>query len=133
MEQWHWRKRLGYGTLQALGLGSIAAAFEIAALTADLRLPMSTGDLLVLGVLDMLLMGLFAAVVAAPAGVAHPLLAARRTSVAVSAQLAVAGAALVALYVAPIALFMVAEGQPVAAVAAGSMPLGFAGVVYLNA
>lgn len=133
MEHWHWRRRLGYGTLQAVGLGFLAAALEIVTLTAGLRLPLSIVDVVVLGVLDMLLLGLVAAGVAAVVGVAHPALASQRTSGAVAAQLGVTGALLAALLLARVAAWVLSEGEPVAAAAALGVAVGFGGVVHVNA
>lgn len=133
MEGWNWRRRLGYGTLQATGLGFLAAGFEIVALVAGTNLPMSMSELLWLGLFDMLLLALFAAGIAAVVGLVHPLLARRRTSTAVAIQLALGSMLLALLFFGRIADFMLAEGEPVAAAAALSMPLGIGGMVYVNA
>lgn len=133
MEDWTWPRRLGYGAIQAVGLGIVAGACEMVALAARMQIPLGFVDFFVLGVVDLVLLGILGGAFGVVCGLVHPLLRSRPTSRAVAVQLGLVGGALCALLFGETALWLLSEDQPLGAAAAAALPLGFVGVVYFNA
>ncbi|MEM6930699.1 MAG: hypothetical protein AAF602_27445, partial [Myxococcota bacterium] len=130
---------LPFGIVQALGLGAVAGALEATALAASLKLPLSAGGFFVLGVIDVLVMTLFAGLVAAVVGAIGFARPGSREPDADpvpvwSWQAAAVIFALTGWYLWFEAGARIARGDPiVGALALAAMPIGFAGLGYYNA
>jgi len=135
-QTFHTSQPVAFGAAQAAGLGAAAGALEAVMHAASLKLPLSAGGFFALGVVDVLVMGVFALLVALSTGAAwfaRPA-AAGDPVPGWSVQAAVTVLALTGWYLGFEALARVERGDPIVVAAAlAAMPLGFAGLAYYNA
>lgn len=133
MNEWGIGRRVGYGALQCAGFGFLAAALELVGVAATLKLPLTLGQLVVLGLSNVAIMGVFAALWGAVLGV--PLHALRKNAPAadtLSVQLGLVVGVLCAWFLWQGAAVLLADGRLPGALAMAGMPLGFGAVGYFN-
>jgi hypothetical protein len=133
MEHWSTATRVQYGARLAFGLGCLAGALELVVLAASSRLPLGTGALLLTGLGASLLVGLIASGLALVLAPVHTLRADQPAYRNIAMQLGGVAALLAAIYLAPMAMELLATGRTVPALAFAAMPIGVWGVVALNA
>lgn len=137
MERWGVLERVRFGALQCMGLGLVAGGMEVVYLSTSLRLPLSVARFLLLGISDLLVMGLLAGAFGLVVGMVVHL---RQPDEELDAPVLFAGQAagcgllLTGYYLWQGAAWTWLEGQqPIGAAAMAAMPVGFAGVIYFNA
>lgn len=134
MESWGVARRAQVGALQCVGLGVLGGAMESVHLATSLKLPLSWARFVLLGLSDVVVMGVVGGVLGALAGVVHLVGPRRDASAMLSAQVALCTFLLTGLYLWQGAFWTATDGQqPIGAAAMAAMPIGFAGVAYFNA
>lgn len=133
MELWSVPRRWLWGSVQAVGLGVLAASAEILGLAGQSRLPLSSVDVLVLGAVNLVLVGGAAWVAGLISGLVHGMRGDRPAYRAVALQLAVASGLLLGLWLWPWARHVYDDGRAAVGVVLALLPLGAVGVVLINA
>ncbi len=134
MNEWGIGKRVGYGAAQSAGLGFLAAALEIVGIAATLKLPLTFGGFVVLGLCNVAIMGAFAVLWAVVLGIPlHALRKDSRVADTLAIQLGLVVGVLCAWFLWQGAAVLVADERLPGAAAMAAMPFGFAAVGYFNA
>ena len=122
-----------YGALRGTGLGFLAGASESVFLTYNLKLPLSFAEFLLLGTLNVLIMGVVALAFGVVTGFVHLLLPNTRKPRVLAIQFGLTGLGLVAYYLWQLAFTVYDEqGRLFAAIIVATMPAFFAIVTYVN-
>ncbi len=133
MERWSLLQRAGWATRWAFGLGALAGSLEIVALAAGGRLSLSLPAFLLLGAVNMVLMGALGTILGA---LCTPLLLPLHRAaapVALAIHAAATGSLLAGYYLWQRAWVLHQEGLVIPAALLASMPLAISGTLYYNA
>jgi len=133
MLEWSAGTRLLRGSLACAGLGFLAGGLEMVGQAATLALPLGVGAFFLLGVLNILGMGMVGLGCGALAGGVHWLSKTAFGSRLLALQTALAGGLLCGWYLWGATLVLHGEGRNAGALVMAVMPVAFAAVVYFNA
>lgn len=130
---WGRVRRARFAAWQCIGLGFLAAGFELATVVVRVKLPLGVAQFAALGLLNLVVLGLFAGLLGVLVAPIQLVLGGVRTTRAIAAQMGAAGGLLALLPLARTAAQVVIDGQVVlAALLVGMAPM-FGVVLYFNA
>ena len=123
-----------YGALRGTGLGFLAGAAESVFLPYSLKLSLSFAEFMLLGLLNVFIMGAAALAIGVVTGIVHAFLPNTRRPRAIAIQIGFTGMGLVAYYLWQLAFSVYHDqGRPMAALTVAIMPAFFGFVTYVNA